>query len=138
MDTYVPLSVVIAWLISHVVKEIVTLYRERHFSWYALLFETGGMPSSHAATVSALSMAVLLQEGFTVLFWAVLLFSLIVIRDAFGVRKSVSDQAEFINILIGKHQLGEKLDVVLGHTPVQVAVGVTVGVAAAALLYVLI
>ena len=81
---YIPAAVVFAWVISHVTKEIIHYTRRGEFSWYTLLMETGGMPSSHSAAVSSLAAAVWYTEGFTMLFWVTLVFALIIIRDAFG------------------------------------------------------
>lgn len=127
MDYYIPAAVVLAWVIAHITKEIAHVIKEGKFSWYALLFQTGGMPSSHSSSVTALSTAVFLQDGFTTLFWVSAVFTIVVVRDAFGVRKSVSDQAEFLNILMGRANLHKKVKVVLGHTPLQVAAGVGLG-----------
>ena len=128
---YLPVIILVSWIGSHIIKEIAYIYRYKKFSWYTLFFETGGMPSSHAATVSAITMGVLMQEGFGALFWACLVFSGVVIRDAMGVRKSVSDQAILLNKLLGKARLHEKVSIVLGHTPLQVFVGVMLGMGVA-------
>ena len=126
---YIPLSVLIAGVISNLIKEIIHVYTHKRFSWYTLVFETGGMPSTHSSTVTALTVAVLLQEGMTPLFWVSLLFALVVIRDAFGVRKSVADQARILNLLTSHMKLEEKVTVVLGHTPYQVMAGIVLGIA---------
>ena len=62
--------------------------------------ETGGMPSSHAASVSALSTMVGLQEGFrSNLFGVTLFFSLIVMYDAAGLRR---DERLFACVCCGR------------------------------------
>ena len=128
---YLPACILLAWMGSHVIKEIVHVYRTGSFSWYTLLFETGGMPSSHSAAVSAITIGVLMQEGVGALFWACFVFSAIVIRDASGVRKSVSDQALILNSLLAAQNVEEKVEIVLGHTPVQVAAGIALGIGVA-------
>jgi acid phosphatase family membrane protein YuiD len=97
---------------------------------------TGGMPSSHAASVSALTTAVGLQEGFrSILFGITLFFSLIVMYDAAGLRRAAGRHAAVLNRLIEEHfrdQSGtQRLMELLGHTPLEVLVGALIGVASA-------
>lgn len=98
---------------------------------------TGGMPSSHAAAVSALSTAVGLKEGFgTTLFGVTLYFSLIVMYDAAGLRQAAGRQAVILNRLIDEHfehreKETHRLMELLGHTPLEVFVGAVLGVASA-------
>lgn len=96
--------------------------------------ETGGMPSSHAASVMALTTCVGLREGFrSVLFGVVLYFSLIVMYDAAGLRRAAGRQATLLNRILHEHlQLSgppaERLRELLGHTPIEVLVGALIGV----------
>ena len=61
------------------------------------------------------------------LFVACIVFSLIVVRDSFGVRWSVGQQAEFLNRLAKKNHVQEKVKVVLGHTLSQAVAGIVLG-----------
>jgi len=96
--------------------------------------ETGGMPSSHPASVCALSTCVGLREGIgSVLFQVVLFFSLIVMYDAAGLRRAAGRQATLLNRILHEHiQLPgpphERLRELLGHTPIEVLVGAVIGV----------
>ena len=99
---------------------------------------TGGMPSSHTAITVALTAAVAYESGVTSLFFVCVIFSLIVIRDSMGVRASVGEQAKVLNALSSRLKLKKKVQIVLGHTPFQVAVGFTVGLAVATLVYTLV
>ncbi len=57
---------------------------------------TGGMPSSHAASVAALSTSIGLRDGFTSsLFCVTLFFSLIVMYDAAGLRRARGSAPRF-------------------------------------------
>lgn len=100
-------------------------------------FETGGMPSAHSAAVSALSMSVGLEQGFrSTLFGVTLYFSLIVMYDAAGLRRAAGRQAAVLNRLIERQfrdSEGDthKLMELLGHTPFEVFVGSSIGVASA-------
>lgn len=97
------------------------------------------MPSSHSASVSALSTSVGIQQGFnSVLFGATLYFSLVVMYDAAGLRRAAGRQAVILNRLIDEHFRHPERDThrlmeLLGHTPLEVLVGAVVGVLAALL-----
>jgi acid phosphatase family membrane protein YuiD len=99
--------------------------------------ETGGMPSSHSASVAALSTAVGLSQGFnTGLFAVTLYFSLIVMYDAAGLRRAAGRQAMVLNRLIERHfqhpeKETQKLMELLGHTPFEVLIGAALGVGSA-------
>ena len=101
--------------------------------------ETGGMPSSHAASVSSLSTMVGLHDGFrSSLFAVTLFFSLIVMYDAAGLRRAAGRHATVLNRLIDEHfknpeEGAQKLMELLGHTPFEVFVGSLLGVAGALL-----
>jgi uncharacterized protein len=97
------------------------------------------MPSSHAASVSALSTMVGLHEGFrSTLFGVTLFFSLIVMYDAAGLRRAAGRHAVVLNRLIDEHfknpeEGAQKLMELLGHTPLEVLVGALLGVGSAIL-----
>ena len=110
--------------------------RTRHWNLRRFV-ETGGMPSSHAASVSTLSTMIGLNEGFrSGVFGATLFFSLIVMYDAAGLRRAAGRQAVILNRLIDEHfahpEAGaQRLMELLGHTPLEVLVGALLGVASA-------
>jgi hypothetical protein len=99
--------------------------------------ETGGMPSSHAASVAALSTSVGIQQGFrSVLFGVTLYFSLVIMYDAAGLRRAAGRQAMILNRLIENHfkhaeEGTHRLMELLGHTPLEVFVGAVLGVISA-------
>ena len=103
--------------------------------------ETGGMPSSHSASVAALSTSVGLWHGFgTALFAVTLYFSCIVMYDAAGLRRAAGRQAMVLNRLIERHfqdpeKETQKLMELLGHTPFEVLIGAALGVSYALLWY---
>ena len=114
-------------------KVLTFLLREKKINVRRFV-ETGGMPSSHAASVCALSTCVGLREGAgSVLFQVVLFFSLIVMYDAAGLRRAAGRQATLLNRILHEHiQLPgpphERLRELLGHTPIEVLVGAIIGV----------
>ena len=90
-------------------------------------FVTGGMPSGHSALVVSLSTSIFLNEGITSLFAFSLVFMLIVLRDASGVRLSVGTEGDLIKKLIKKHNMKDKFDFSRGHTPLEVLIGSLIG-----------
>jgi len=133
-------TTVAAWLIAQTLKVILGVFREKRFNfrWFV---GTGGMPSSHAAGVSALSTSIGVSYGFgSALFAVTLVFSLIVLFDAQGVRYAAGKQAEVLNKMLDdiywKKRLDDKgLKEFLGHTPVEVFAGIALGIMVSLLLY---
>lgn len=99
------------------------------------------MPSAHSAGVSALAVAVGCQVGFhTPGFALALIFALVTMFDAQGVRRAVGRQAIAMNQLIGelyvKGQVSqERLMELLGHTPIEVFAGAALGTVIALLYF---
>lgn len=115
------------------------ILREKRFDfkWFV---GTGGMPSSHAAVVSAFTTAVGLHTGFTSpVFYVALMFTIVVLFDAQGVRRSSGKQAEILNKILDdiywkKKIQEERLKELIGHTPMEVLAGTFLGILAALLL----
>jgi len=104
--------------------------------WQPSLFiANGGMPSSHSATVTTLSLKIGQIEGFeSSLFSLVLVFGLFVIMEATGLRQEIGHQAQLLNELMDSALHGEKVDgkrlrELVGHTWAEVFGGVGFGVA---------
>ncbi len=124
-------AALLAWAIAQGTKIILTLIVDRRFDATRIV-GTGGMPSSHSALTMALTFSVGKQYGFdSPLFAIALIFSFVVMYDAAGIRRAAGKQAEILNMLILHHQLpdGKKLKELLGHTPLEVAVGAILGIA---------
>jgi acid phosphatase family membrane protein YuiD len=126
----------IAWTLAQVIKLPLNYFLRREWDW-GLLIAAGGMPSSHSALVTGVSVAIGLQEGFgSPLFAIAGIVAMIVIYDATGVRRHAGDHARVLNLMIDElltgHPLAEKeLKEVLGHTPREVIGGVLLGIALA-------
>ncbi len=132
------ISVIAAFLISQILK--ILLYRVEEGRWNLWhFFEAGGMPSSHSATVTALTLGVALQYGInTALFTACLVFSLVVMYDATGVRRAAGRQAEVLNKIVKDMYSAQnirELKEILGHDPVEVVVGAAIALAVTFLNY---
>jgi acid phosphatase family membrane protein YuiD len=122
----------IAWALAQLIKIPLDYLRTRHWNW-ALLFTTGGMPSSHSALVTATTLAVGLYYGFDSPMFALgVAFTMIVTYDAAGVRQQAGIHAQRINVLFEEllrgHPISDTdLREVLGHTPLEVTGGVLLG-----------
>lgn len=122
------LSCFVAWLLSQVVKALINLWRNRAMNPVQAVFATGGMPSAHAASVSALTAAIFLHEGISTAFAVAVVLMFVTLRDAVGVRLAAGEQARVVNELVVKLNLEHPaLHVDHGHTTAQVVVGVVVG-----------
>jgi acid phosphatase family membrane protein YuiD len=124
-----------AWAFAQILKTIIALAKGEGFDW-GYLVGSGGMPSSHSATVSALAVSVGINEGFgTTLFAVATILALIVIYDSAGVRQSVGQQSVVLNRIMRELKLGQsrvigaELRELMGHTPFEVLVGVVLGIA---------
>ena len=126
----------IAWALAQVIKIPLDYLRTRQWNW-ALLFTTGGMPSSHSALVTSTTLAVGLYYGFDHPTFALgVAITMIVTYDAAGVRQQAGIHAQRINVifeeLLRGHPINEKdLRVVLGHTPLEVVGGILLGLVVA-------
>ncbi len=126
------LAALSAWLTAQVLKVLIELITKRSMNW-ALLFQAGGMPSSHSAMVSALGLSTGLIYGFdSPVFSAAAVLAMIVIYDATGVRRESGRQAVLINSIIEELSKGKippqgKLKEVLGHTPGEALLGTLLG-----------
>lgn len=139
---YGPLgAAVVATVAAQLIKLLLAAATERRFAPERLL-ETGGMPSSHSASVAALATALGVTEGVTSPVFAVaMVLAGIVMYDATGIRRAAGMQAQLINDLV--EELGhlfdegfqpDALQTLLGHTYPQVLVGALLGVATALVL----
>jgi acid phosphatase family membrane protein YuiD len=133
MGSKVLLSAFIGWFVAQALKVIFTLIREKKFNINRFV-GSGGMPSSHTSLVAAMTTTVARHEGIgSSLFAVSLIFSLIVMYDAAGVRRAAGKQAILLNKLIQDlyhHKYsGDLLKELLGHSPKEVFAGALLGIA---------
>ena len=126
------LSVVIVAIIAQFMKWVLS-----NFSFRELL-ATGGMPSTHSAIVTALLISSYLETGFSAITGICLALFIIVIRDAFGVRRTAGEEGKAINkmIILQKLRL-KKVEYALGHKPTEVIVGLVLGILVSIFIYLL-
>jgi hypothetical protein len=122
-----------ACILAQIIKVSVDTFRNGKFS-FRYLVSTGGMPSSHSALVGSLATGVGLKLGWSSAEFAIAsLFAGIVMYDAAGVRQAAGKQAKILNQIMDEfleHEdfNEERLKELLGHTPVQVFVGLLLGI----------
>ena len=126
-------AVFLSWALSQLAKVIRGMLRERRFN-FRWIFDTGGMPSSHSASVASLATSMGLYYGFLSMpFLMTLVFTIITMFDAAGVRRSAGRQAQVLNKMLDElYQKGqfaeERVKELLGHTPVEVFAGAFLGI----------
>ena len=124
----------VGWTVAQVLKTLIHLLFTKKFVAERLV-GSGGMPSSHSATVCALTTAAFMIHGIGSSEFAICFFlSLIVMYDAIGVRRETGIQAKVLNDMIKVlEDMGsdmppqDKLKEFVGHTPFQVLVGGILG-----------
>lgn len=106
------------------------------------IFQTGGMPSSHSAGVSALATYVATKKGWNSTDTALaVIFGIIVMYDAQGIRRHTGEIAKIVNDIdadievLSGHMPGlfhvkqeKELNELLGHQPAEVAGGALLGI----------
>lgn len=131
------LTVGAAFLVAQFLKFLLNAIIHRRFSAERLRGD-GGMPSAHSATVTALAIMIGYTEGFdSGLFAVALVFAVIVMHDAMGVRRETEKQTSSIlqlfsalnDLLQEKDKIvqQEKLKRLVGHSPLQVFFGILTG-----------
>lgn len=134
------MEILIASLAAGLIAQLIKFFIKSNkvkFSWRSLS-SYSGMPSSHAAITVALTSSVGLAQGFgSALFAVCSIFTLLIIRDALGLRRYVGQHGEVINDLLKDLKkdniyLAEKyprLAEKIGHTPAQILAGGLIGLA---------
>ena len=136
---YLLISAVLGWLVAQFMKIFTGAFSGQGFH-IKHMFANGGMPSSHSATVLALTTAAAMQYGLgSPIFALSAILSIIVMNDAFGVRYETGEQAKILNRITKElfsdkaEEINTGLKELVGHTPFQVLVGAIVGIATAVL-----
>lgn len=120
------------WFFIQLFKLIYDLVTTKKFNFKRIL-GAGGMPSSHSAVVVSLCTMIGKNYGInSAIFGLAVIFAFIVMYDAAGVRRAAGKQAKLLNKIVQTPglsgvEVSEKLQEVLGHTPIQVFVGAFIG-----------
>ncbi|KAH7859747.1 hypothetical protein Vadar_004977 [Vaccinium darrowii] len=127
------LCALLACALAQFLKPFTTWVKEKRWDSRRMV-SSGGMPSSHSATVTALAASVGLQEGTGGSAFAIaVVLACVVMYDASGVRLHAGRQAELLNQIVcelpPEHPVSsvKPLRDSLGHTPLQVVAGAVLG-----------
>lgn len=143
IENKVFLAAALGWLVAQILKTLIHLLFTKKFVAERLV-GSGGMPSSHSATVCAMVTATYMEHGSASFAFAIALtVAIIVMYDAIGVRRETGIQAQLLNNIIkifedmGREELSaqDKLKEFVGHTPFQVLMGGILGILIAILFY---
>ena len=129
------IAALLATFLAQLLKFIFYYIKHRAVN-FKIFASTGGMPSSHSAAVVSTMTSVGLINGFDSVGFAIsLVFGLIVMYDAAGLRRSAGQMATQLNMLVDAlyeqrpHSFRNKLIELLGHTPLEVTMGAILGIA---------
>ena len=127
------IAAIIAWALAQLIKVILDSIFSRKLSLKSLV-ASGGMPSSHSSLVSALTTVIAIQYGLGSAYFAIAaVLSMVVMYDAFNVRRAAGEQAKAINkifkaLMENNFITDEKaMKEILGHSPLQVLAGFFLG-----------
>ena len=141
---YVFLAFILGWFVAQILKLIFFIIKKRGRTTFQdviyYMVKSGGMPSGHTASFTAVTMTIGYISGFTSTIFALAACNtLIIIYDAINVRHSVGEHGEVLNKLIADKNKTEgskikKLRVVEGHTVAEAAVGLILGISIATMI----
>ena len=104
---YVLMSAIFAWLLAQLFKIFTGRFVDKKKNIVQLLTATGGMPSSHAATVMALLTSVIIKDGVSSTYAAICaILTIVVLVDATGVRRETGLQGAILNRMIANDESG--------------------------------
>lgn len=137
LGNQVLVSAVMGWVVAQFLKTLIDFALNKSFNAERLV-GSGGMPSSHSATVCGMTTAAMLKYGVGSFEFAVsFVVSMVVMYDAIGVRRETGKQAKLLNSILNENPLKlklnaevlqEKLKEYVGHTPLQVLAGAILGI----------
>ena len=143
LGNQVLVSAVMGWVVAQFLKTLIDFALNKSFNAERLV-GSGGMPSSHSATVCGMTTAAMLKYGVGSFEFAVsFVVSMVVMYDAIGVRRETGKQAKLLNSILNENPLKlklnaevlqEKLKEYVGHTPLQVLAGAILGIGLSLLL----
>lgn len=125
---------------AQIIKTIIEAIIDRTFSFKRMMTGNGGMPSSHSSTVCAMATISGIVYGVASFQFAIcVIFAIVVMTDASGVRRETGNQAVIINEMMDyfkglrpdmpkPHFSQDELKELIGHTPLQVQMGGLLGI----------
>lgn len=129
------ISAILGWFVAQVLKTLIHMIISKKFVAERMV-GSGGMPSSHSATVCALATAAGMRYGGGSFEFAIsVMLAIIVMYDAMGVRRETGKQGRILNEMLeaftnmgNRISAEERLKEFVGHTPLQVLMGALLGI----------
>ena len=147
VTNHILIASLIAWATAQILKTITYVIVEKKFDIKRIISD-GGMPSAHSATVVTLAIMCGRTQGFgSAAFAIAMIFAVVIMRDAVGVRRESGVNAAAIkqladrtntNLEEGEPEIEtDMLKILVGHTPLQV-IGGTLVALCVSVIYILI
>lgn len=131
MDLSYALTPFLAWLVAGGLKFVVNSLRAGKLAFGLIGY--GGLPSNHSAIVSSTAALIAFKEGLEhPAFGVAVTLAFIVMLDASSLRRQVGKHAQAINALVANSPERPPLRERMGHTRLEIAAGIVVGIAVAA------
>ncbi len=141
LQNRVLLAALLGWFVAQTAKVIISIIKTKKFD-PERLNGAGGMPSSHSCMVTSLTVSIAMMEGAnSAVFALAVVFTFITLYDAMGVRWQAGLHARLLNKYMkslmsggkdidgdGKPDVQKDLKEYLGHKPLEVLVGVLLGI----------
>ncbi len=129
------ISAILGWFVAQVLKTLIHMVISKKFVAERMV-GSGGMPSSHSATVCALATSSGMRYGAGSFEFAIsMMLAIIVMYDAMGVRRETGKQGRVLNEMLevftnmgNRISAEERLKEFVGHTPLQVLMGALLGI----------
>lgn len=117
------------YVVAQLTKYVIATAQGKRFVSLRKFYASGGMPSSHAATVIAITTVIGFRDGTgSGLFGLAVVLSSVVLYDAVMVRRSSGEQGESLTALIKEQKSRVRLPrVAIGHKPLEVVMGALLG-----------
>ncbi len=121
------------WIIASAVKMLIAAFKTHKFD-FVYLVSTGGMPSSHSASVCGLAAGIGYSYGWgSPICVMAVAFAIVTMFDAATVRRAAGEHAKVLNAMLRdlkelKFKPKERFRELLGHTRVEVVCGMLTGI----------
>jgi acid phosphatase family membrane protein YuiD len=137
MDISYAVTPLLAWLVAGAFKFAINSIKVRRLAFDLIGY--GGLPSNHSAIVSSTAALIALKEGIAhPAFGVAVTLAFIVMLDANSLRRQIGKHAVAINRLGAGSPEQPALRERMGHTRMEIAAGVAVGIAVASSVHTLV
>ncbi|MBN1175062.1 divergent PAP2 family protein [Candidatus Woesearchaeota archaeon] len=129
------ISVVVAWSMAQIIKGslgYLSFTKKDFFS------KSGGMPSSHTASASAFFFSELFFHGLSSFSILALLFLVVIMVDAIGVRYATGKNAQVLKKIVSDKKLQKELVLKNGHKKIEVFAGLVLGLVVSLIIFLVI